>query len=46
MTRRKRWIRGIAFLLGLLLLLQGLSYLFIVRGNGNKNALSLSLIHI
>ena len=41
MTRRKRWIRGIAFLLGLLLLLQGLSYLFIVRGNGNKNALSI-----
>ena len=41
MTRRTGWIKIIAFLLGFVLLLQGLSYLFIVRGSGNKNALTI-----
>ena len=41
MIRLKKWIRPIAFLLILAVLLQGFSYLFIIRGNGNKNALSI-----
>lgn len=40
MIRLKKWIRPIAFILLLVIFLQGLSYLFITRGNGNKNALS------
>ena len=40
MIRLKKWIRPVAFLLILAVLLQGFSYLFIIRGNGNKNALS------
>lgn len=43
MTRRinLNWIKIIAFLLGFVLLLQGLSFLFITRGSGNKNALTI-----
>lgn len=39
-TYLKKGIRPAVFIIVLLLLLQGLSYFFITRGNGNKNALS------
>ena len=41
MIRRRKWIKTVAFLLGFVLLLQGLSWLFIVRGSGNRNAMSI-----